>query len=69
MAQLFMFNLDIDVTFFYQNNPAFCLKEKGKTLNDEDQERAFWRALVDKNAEEDGYEDGSNESFPKNLTL
>lgn len=69
MAELFMSNLDIEVTFSHQDDPAFCLEEKGESLDDEDQERAFWGALVDEDAEEDGYEDGPNESFPEDLTL
>jgi len=48
--------LDADVTFSHQDDPAFCLEEKGETLNDED-------------AEEDGYEDRPNESIPEDLTL
>src|SRR5260221_9046715 len=55
-AQHFMSDLDADVTFSHQDDPAFCLEEKGETLNDED-------------AEEDGYEDSPNESIPEDLTL
>jgi hypothetical protein len=69
MAQLFMSNLDIDVTFSHHDNPAFCLEEKGETLDDEEKEKAFREAQVDEDAEEDGYEDDSNENFPEDLTL
>ena len=62
MAQLFTSDLDIEVTFSHQNDSAFCLEEKGETLDD-------WEALVDEDAEEDGYEDDSTESFPEDLTL
>lgn len=64
MAQLFMFNLDMDVTFSHHDDPAFCLEEKGETLDDEEKEKAFWEAQTDEDAEED-----SNESFPEDLTL
>ncbi len=63
MAQLFMSNLDIDVTFFHQDNPTFCLEEKGENLDDEESTH------IVKDAEEDGYEDNSNESLAKDLTL
>jgi hypothetical protein len=69
MAQLFLSDLDIDVTFSHEDDSAFCPEEKGETLDDEEQERAFWGTLVDNNAEEDGYEDDSNEGLPEDLTL
>jgi hypothetical protein len=69
MAHLFMSDLDIDVTFSHEDDPAFCPEEKGETLDDEERERAFWGTLVDKDAEEEGYEDDLNESFPEDLTL
>ena len=69
MAQLFMSDLDIDITFSHQDDPAFCPEERGETLNDKEQERAFWGTLVDEDAEEDGHEDDLNESFPEDLTL
>ena len=69
MAQLFISDLDIDVTFSHQDDPAFCPEEKGETLDDEERERVFWGASVDKVAEEEGYEDDLNESFPEDLTL
>jgi hypothetical protein len=69
MAQLLMSDLDIDVTFSHQDDPTFCSEEKGETLDDEDGEGAFWGALADENAEEDGYEEDLTESFPEDLTL
>ncbi|KAN0105201.1 hypothetical protein V8E52_011274 [Russula decolorans] len=69
MAQLFMSDLDINVTFSHQDDPAFCPKEKGENLDDEERERAFWGGLVDEDAEEDGYEEDPNESLPEDLTL
>jgi len=68
MAQLFMSDLDTDITFSHQDDPAFCLEEKGEKLNDEEREKAFWGAQ-DEDAEEDGYEDDSDETFPEDLTL
>ena len=67
MAQLFMSNLDIDVTFSHQDDPAFCLEEKGETLDDQEREMAFQGALGNEDAEED--DDDSNESLPDDLTL
>ena len=64
MVQLFMSNLDINVTFSHHDDPAFCLEEKEETLDDEEEEDAFWGAQTDEDTEED-----SNESFPKDLTL
>lgn len=58
-AQLFMSDLDIDVTFSHQDDPKFRFEEKGENL---DEER-------DEVAEEDGYEDDPNESFPEDPTL
>jgi hypothetical protein len=69
MGQLFMSDLDINITFSHQDNPAFCPEEKGESLDDEERERAFWGAQVDENAEENGYEDDSNESPPEDLAL
>jgi len=69
MAQLFMSNLDVDVAFSHQDDPAFCLEEKGESLDDEESEGAFWGAQVDEDAEEGGYEDDPNESFPEDLSL
>jgi hypothetical protein len=60
MVQLFMSGLDIDVTFSHQDDPAFCPKEKGETIDDEER---------DEDAEEDEYEDDSNGSFPEDVTL
>ena len=68
MAQHFMSDSDIDVTFFHQDDPDFCPEEKGETLDDEDRDGVFW-GVLDKDAEEGAYEDGQNESFPKDLTL
>lgn len=68
-AQLFLSDLDIDVTFSHQDDPAFCLEEKGEILDGKEREGAFQEALVDENAEEDGCEDNSNESSPEDLTL
>jgi hypothetical protein len=68
-AQLFMSDLDINVTFSHQDDPAFCPEEKGENLDDEERERAFWGGLVDEDAEEDGYEEDPNESLPEDLTL
>ena len=69
MAQLFISSLNIHVTFFHQNDSAFCSKEKGKTLNDKERKKVFWEASVDKNAEESGYKNDQNKSFPEDLTL
>ena len=66
MAQLFTSNLEIDVTFSYQDDPAFCHEEKGETSNNEENEGAFEEDLINENAEEDGYEDDSNS---EDLTL
>jgi len=66
MAQRFISNLDIDVTFSHRDDPAFCHEEKGETSNDEENEGAFEEDLVNENAEEDGYEDDSNS---EDLTL
>ena len=65
MAELFMSGLDIDVTFFHEDDPTFCPEEKGETLDDKEKERTFWETLVDEDAEEDD----PNESFPEDLTL
>jgi hypothetical protein len=64
-----MSDLDINVTFSHQDDPAFCPEEKGENLDDEERERAFWGGLVDEDAEEDGYEEDLNESLPEDLTL
>ena len=69
MAQLFMSDLNSDVTFSHEDDPAFCHEEEEENLDDEEQERAFWGTLVDKDAEEDGYEDDLNECLPEDLTL
>ena len=69
MAQLFMSDLDSDVTFSHEDDPTFCPEEEGETLDDEEQERAFRGTLVDKDAEEDRYEDDSNECPSEDLTL
>jgi hypothetical protein len=66
-AQLFMSDLDIDVTFSHQDDPAFCPEEKGETLDDDEEEGAFWGASLDKDAEED--DEDLNESFPEDPTL
>ncbi len=58
-----MSNLDINVTFFHQDNPAFCLEEKGENLNDKKS------TYIVKDAKEDKYEDNSNESLAEDLTL
>jgi hypothetical protein len=60
-AQLFMSELDINVTFFHKDDPAFCPEEKGENLDDEER--------VDEDAEEDGYEEDPNESLPEDLML
>jgi hypothetical protein len=65
MAELFMSDLDIDVTFFHEDDPTFCPEEKGETLDDKEKERTFWETLIDEDAEEDD----PNESFPEDLTL
>jgi hypothetical protein len=59
-AQLFRSDLKTDITFSHQNDSTFCPKEKGETLDDEER---------DDDAEEDGYEDDLNGSFPEDLTL
>ena len=59
--------LDMDITFFHQDDPAFCPEEKGETLDDEERETTFQEALVE-NAEDRSEED-QNESFPEDLTL
>ena len=64
-----MSDLDIDDTFSHQDDPAFCPEEKGEILDDEERVCVFWGALVDKDAEEEGYEDDLNKSFPEDLTL
>jgi hypothetical protein len=69
MAQIFMHNLDADIAFFHEDDPAFCPEEKGETLDDEEREKAFWGAPIDEDAKEDQYEDDPNESFPEDLTL
>ena len=43
-----MSDLDIDVTFSHQDDPAFCFEEEGENLYDEER---------DEDAEEDGYRD------------
>jgi hypothetical protein len=68
MAQLFLSNLDIDITFSHQDDPDFCPEEEGETLDDEEREGTFGGALVNEDAEEDQNED-QNESFPEDLTL
>ena len=68
-AQLFMSNLDIDITFSHQDDPTFHFEEKGENLDDEEREGALWGAPMDENAEEVGYEDDLNASFPEDLTL
>jgi hypothetical protein len=60
MAQLFMSDLDIDVTFSHQDDPAFCFEEEGENLNDEER---------DEDAEEDRYEDDQDKSFAEDPTL
>jgi hypothetical protein len=67
MARLFMSGLDIDVTFSHENNPDFCLEEKGEILDDEEKEREFWETLIDEDTEEGG--EDPNESFPEDLSL
>ena len=69
MAQLFMSDLDIDVTFSHQDDLAFYPEEKEETLDDKERERVFWGASVNKDAEEEEYKDDLNESFPEDLTL
>jgi hypothetical protein len=69
MAQIFMPNLNIDITFSHMDDPDFCPEEKGEALDDEEKERAFWGILTDEDAEEDIGEDDPNESFPEDLTL
>jgi len=64
-----MSDLDMDVTFSHEDDPAFCLEEKGEALDDEEKEKEFQGALINENAEEDGYEDDSNEGFPEDLPL
>ncbi len=36
IAQLFMSDLDSDVTFSYEDDPAFCPEEEGEILDDEE---------------------------------
>lgn len=69
MAHHFISDLDIDVTFSHQDDPAFCPEEKGETLDGEEREGAFLGTLVNEDAEEDGYENDPNESCPEDLTL
>lgn len=57
-AQLFISDLDVDVTFSHMDDPAFCPEEKGESLDDEEREMEFWGAPVDEGAEEDGPEEG-----------
>ena len=64
-----MSDLDMNVTFSHQDDPAFCPEEKGEKLDDEEQERAFWEGSVDEDAKEDGYEEDSIESLSEDLTL
>jgi hypothetical protein len=72
-AQLYMGNLDTDVAFFHEDDPAFCPEEQGETLDDEEREKAFWGAEIDEDTKEDQYEDDPlsdpNEGFPEDLTL
>jgi hypothetical protein len=63
----FISNLDMNVTFFHQDDPAFCPEKKGETLDNEKRERTFQEALVE-NAKNRSRKD-QNESFFKNLTL
>lgn len=65
MAQLFMSDLDIDVTFSREDDPAFCPEKEGEILDDEEREGA----LIDDGADEGGYEDEPNEFFPEDLPL
>ncbi len=68
-AQLFISDLDIDVTFSHMDDLAFCPEEKGESLDDEERDMAFWGALVDEGAKEDGYEDEPDEGLIEDLTL
>lgn len=69
MAQLFMSDLDLDVTFFREDDPAFCPEEKGETMDDEEKESLFWGTQVDEDGEEDQYEEDLTESFSEDLNL
>jgi hypothetical protein len=60
MAQHFMPNLNIDVTFSHHDDPAFHFEEEGRNLDDEER---------DEYAEEDGFEEDPDESFPEDPTL
>jgi hypothetical protein len=59
-AQLFMSDLDINVTFSHQDDPAFCFEEEGENMDAED---------IHEDAEEDGYGDNPDESFAEDPTL
>jgi hypothetical protein len=52
VAHHFISDLDIDVTFSHQDDPAFCPEEKGETLDGEEREGAFLRTLVNEDAED-----------------
>ena len=60
-----MSDLDINVTFSHQDDSAFCCEKKGENIDDKERESAFWGALADGDAKEDGYKDDPSESLPK----
>lgn len=59
-AQLFMSDLDIDITFSHQDDPDFCFEDERENLDDEERDR---------DAEEDGHEDDLNETLAEDPTL
>ena len=68
MANQFMVDVDLEITFVHQDDPQFCPETQGDALDNEEQERVFWR-VQDDNEEDQCEEEDPTETFPEDLIL